>query len=110
MQIPPYEYRTPKYLEGQLRKALNVLCLRDFEVTLEVGVIPPKGFEDCIGNCGAVIHDSDVLQAEIWINTAACKAEDRDPLHALMHEVGHIWLNDRNEEVQCNVLAGLLSQ
>lgn len=111
MQIPGYEKRTHTELTRTLRLALNRLHLRDWQVNLSVGTALPAGFEDCEGHCAAVVYDVDQLTAEIYVNPDICKAENRDPLHALLHEVGHIWINDsHNEEVKVNTIASLICQ
>lgn len=109
MQIPKFQKRTQVELTTRLKATLNSLNLRDWQVSLVMGADLPAGFEDCGGHCAAVVYDVDQLTAEIYINPEVCELEDRDPLHALLHEVGHIWINDsHNEEVKVNTIASLL--
>ena len=111
MQIPTYKPRSQKFLLGKLRDALRQLNLRDWAVELIVGPHLPKGFEDCKGHAGAVLCEPDTLNAQICINPVVCKYDDRDPLWALYHEVGHIWYNDtHDEEVLVNTLGIILCQ
>ena len=110
MQVPPYKTRSFVCLDKALRKMLNTLCLRDWQVTLTVGSAAPEGFasNDAEGG-GCCLYNIDYLTADIWIDPFACKRVDSDPLWILGHEVGHIWINViMNEEIKCSLIGTLL--
>lgn len=109
MNEPKYKPRTHKFLESRLRKALNDLCMRDWEVNLITGEYVPNLFLDVCDNAASVKHDTSTLKADIWINFGLAKKNNQDPLNLLYHEVAHIWwAYCDDEERQCNILALLM--
>ena len=107
---PPYKSRSHDYLLRRLREAANTLQMRDWQLTLEVGDNVPERFRDddngrSVCRCW---YYQPCLMAEIWISPERCKKEKTDPLFNLYHEIAHIWHETHDEEVRCNVMAGLL--
>ena len=91
------------------REARNALQLRDWEIELYSGEIPPKGFEPYYLNSGATLSERDVLRARIWINMLQCKEQNHDPLAVVLHEISHIWLEAmEDDELMCNILTLLM--
>lgn len=104
----PYKKRTHDFLENRLRKMLNRLNMRDWKIELYTGEIPPKDLFDHHKNAACVRYDTGTLTATMYVNIPKCKEDDQDPLWNMYHEIFHVWLNYCDEEeLQCNVLAGL---
>jgi len=105
----PYRPRTHNFLLKKLRQTLNTMQMRDWQVELYYGDIPPTCLQsqsDKVGACKYWIYN---LDAVIWVNWSGCKADNQDPLDVLLHEVAHIWLAyETNEERQANILALLI--
>ena len=111
MKTGTYRIRTHKELEKALAKAVCVLQMRDWELSLETGAQVPDKFAANHINAGATIPQAELLKADIWINTRQCKEQDLDPLETLYHELFHIWIEYcDNEERMCNILASLMSR
>lgn len=109
VDIPSYKPRTHQFLLNQLKKAMNKLQLRDWEITLSTDAQAPAQLRDKWENAGSCVFWDEWLQAVVWINVAECRAQNMDPLHVMLHELAHIWLGYcENEERQCNVIGGLL--
>jgi len=107
----PYHNRTHKQLESALKGAMNTLQMRDWGISLESGESIPPRFAAYHENAGATIPNTNTLTAEIWINFRQCREQNLDPLETLYHELFHIWLEYvPSEELQCNILAGLMCE
>ena len=109
MENIPYQKRTQKQLQDALKKILNLLCMRDWEIELVVGTTQPKELS-AEWNCSAsVSYNVAMLKAVLFVNPLLCAERNEDPLWNLYHEVFHIWLNyQEDEERQCNILASLI--
>ena len=104
-----YKKRTDKQLHDALRHTLNTLCMRDWEVDLVIGGVPPKELSNQWENAASVSYNVATLKAVIYINIPKCAEDNQDPLCNLYHEIFHIWLNYcDDEERQCNILANIL--
>jgi len=109
MNIPTFKHRDYGVLVKRLKETLNKLQMRDWEVTLVYGPIPPDELRDKWENAGSCAFWTEWLQAVIWINIQECQNQNRDPLHVLLHEIAHIWLAYQDdEERECNILASIL--
>ena len=111
IQQPPYRPRSDKYLDKRLRETLNLLQMRDWNVTLEIGDGVPVRFQDSDNGTSVCRcwYYAPLFQAEIWISPHRCKVENTDPLFNMLHEVAHCFLDGGpHEEAKCNVIATLL--
>ena len=110
IQTPKYRTRTHDYLLEVLRKCMNKLDMRDWDLDLSTEETPPKELvdDDCSNACALVKYYIETLTGIIWICLARCKKDDCDPVFVLKHELGHIFLELHNEEWRCNKMAELL--
>lgn len=110
IDFTPYKRRTHKQLHNMLRKWLNALQMRDWQVELIFDTIPEEIAQGKV-QPGGVTYQTETLQAKIWIDIDQCKAINEDPLYILGHEVTHIWLDvGHDEELQCNTLSQILNR
>jgi len=86
----PYEEVPHEALVEALRWLQNHLNLRDWEITLDTGSRPPKGFNNNGEVEAQTIIKEEVLKAEIWLDISAIRGENHNPTQALCHEVLHI--------------------
>jgi hypothetical protein len=107
---PPYKHRTIAQLNNVLRATLNKLEMRDWQVDIETGSVPPLDFKDMPEADGAAFCRFEYAHhyAYIWIDPTRAKVINADPVWLLLHEVGHIFHDIHDEETRCNIIAKLI--
>lgn len=110
MLLPKYKKRTLTQMKRTMTKAIRDLCLRNWNIDFEYGDNRPKHVgPESDRNRGTAMIWKDELHALIWVNEGQCKEDNTDPLWVLKHELGHIWIADRqSEEVRASLIAYLL--
>lgn len=80
---------TDKQLYSCLKWCLNQLQLRDWQVELDIGAVPPDGADPT--SYGVAIPDTNRLKAKIWINDLKHKQDDSNIYATMIHETLHIF-------------------
>ncbi len=106
MSVAEYRYQrvTHEQIEKCIRWCLNSFQLRDWTVALATGGRPKYVSEEEEKTLlGKAYIGTEVLMADIWINLRLAKKLDVNPLSTTIHEVLHILLLERADDVpeQC---------
>ena len=107
--IPNKKY-THVQLDKILRETLNRLQMRDWEVVLFTGNMPPKEHEKYYDHSASIVYDKGMLTATLFVNFLLCAERNENPEWNLKHELSHLFVNyrDDNEELQANIIANIL--
>ena len=110
IQTPKYKTRSHDYLDKVVRKCQNRLDMRDWQIELTTTVSPP----DCFLNfdnsdaTARILYYTETLTAFIWVSQERCRKDECDPVFALKHEIGHLFLELHNEEWRASKFATLI--
>jgi len=104
-----YKPRSPVFLGGVVKWWRANCCMSDWDLQLSLDPNPPDWVDPpWYGTLGRSSTSAQGYAAMVWLNLAACRRNDCDPMGVLFHELGHVWLYANDLSTHSERLVNLL--